>query len=150
MPPPAGEIERNIARAEVLGHLPRQLRSAIELAEPTFVWPPEPDANDALVHADAAGIYVVGTTEAGPHETVRLPLSAGPRNTQFVGWDLVGRFPASLELAGIILLLAMFGAVILARRQIEYGEDELRETVGMTRLHDWDDDSDSTDAGGTA
>ena len=68
------------------------------------------------------------------------------RNTQFVGWDLVGRFPASLELAGVILLLAMFGAVILARRQIEHGEDDLRASVGMSRLFDYEEDA-STDEG---
>ena len=41
-------------------------------------------------------------------------------------------FPVSLELAGVILLMAMFGAVVLARRQIELGEDEIRESAGMT------------------
>ncbi|MCH2133410.1 MAG: NADH-quinone oxidoreductase subunit J [Phycisphaerales bacterium] len=141
LPPPAGNIEQNMARAEVLQHLTKQLRTAVETAEPSFQWPPEPDANDDIVFADDEGIYVLGTTDAGSHQQVRLPLSAGPRNTQFVGWDLVGRFPASLELAGVILLLAMFGAVILARRQIEHGEDELREVAGMPRLHDSDDHS---------
>jgi len=150
LPPPAGEIERNMARAEVLQGLPKQLRTEIEKVEPTFQWPPEIDGNKNMVHADESGIFVLGTTDAGNHQPVRLPLSAGPRNTQFVGWDLVARFPVSLELAGIILLLAMFGAVILARRQIEHGEDELREAVGMPRIHDWDDDPAATEEGSTA
>ncbi len=42
--------------------------------------------------------------------------------------------PVSLELAGVILLLAMFGAVVLARKQIEIGEDDVREAAGMQRL----------------
>ena len=36
-----------------------------------------------------------------------------------------------LELAGVILLMAMFGAVVLARRQIELGDDERRKAAGM-------------------
>ena len=43
-------------------------------------------------------------------------------------------FPVSLELAGVILLMAMWGAVVLARRQIELGEDERREAAGLRRL----------------
>ncbi|MDG2423205.1 MAG: NADH-quinone oxidoreductase subunit J [Phycisphaerales bacterium] len=150
MPPPAGEIERNMVRAEVLQGLPKQLKSEVEKIDPSFQWPPDIDGNKNMVHADATGIFVLGTTEAGKHQPVRLPESAGPRNTQFVGWDLVARFPASLELAGVILLLAMFGAVILARRQIEHGEDELREAVGLTRIHDWDDDPAVTEEGSSA
>jgi hypothetical protein len=30
--------------------------------------------------------------------------------------------------------MAMFGAVVLARKQIELGEDEVREAAGMRRL----------------
>lgn len=146
LPPPAGEIEKNVARAQVLQSLTKQLRNSVEDAEPSFQWPPETDGNKNIVHADAEGIYVIGQTDAGDHQTVRLDQSAGPRNTQFVGWDLVGRFPASLELAGVILLLAMFGAVILARRQIEHGEDDLRASVGMSRLFDYEEDA-STDEG---
>jgi NADH-quinone oxidoreductase subunit J len=57
-----------------------------------------------------------------------------PNNVQRVGLDLVAKFPVSLELAGVILLMAMFGAVVLARKQIELGEDEVREAAGMRRL----------------
>ena len=34
----------------------------------------------------------------------------------------------------MILLMAMFGAVVLARRQIELGEDETREAAGLRRF----------------
>ena len=65
---------------------------------------------------------------------VELPPSAMPENVQLVGLGLVRTFPVSLEMAGVILLLAMFGAVLLARRQIELSEDEKREAAGMGRL----------------
>jgi len=57
-----------------------------------------------------------------------------PQNIERVGLALVYKFPVSLELAGVILLMAMFGAVVLARKQIELGEDEKREAAGMKRL----------------
>lgn len=65
---------------------------------------------------------------------LELPESALPNNVQLVGVDLVAKFPVSLELAGVILLMAMFGAVVLARKQIELGEDEIRQAAGMRRL----------------
>ena len=57
-----------------------------------------------------------------------------PGTTRHVGWDLVARFPASLEVAGVVLLMAMFGAVVLARRRIDLGEDALRASAGLASL----------------
>ena len=54
---------------------------------------------------------------------------AGPvvsENIERVGLALVGDFPVSLELAGVILLMAMYGAVVLARRQIEMSQGASR------------------------
>ena len=67
-------------------------------------------------------------------QTVRLPDSASPENIELVGLALIKKFPVSLELAGVILLMAMFGAVVLARRQIELSEDEKRMAAGMVPL----------------
>ena len=75
----------------------------------------------------------------GRVEAVPLPAEARPENVQRVGLALIAKFPVSLELAGVILLMAMFGAVILARRQIELTEDEKREAAGMRRLGHHDD-----------
>jgi hypothetical protein len=57
-----------------------------------------------------------------------------PDNSRQVGVDLVSKFPAGLEIAGVVLLMALFGAVILARKQIELGEDERRGLAGMRRI----------------
>jgi NADH-quinone oxidoreductase subunit J len=72
-----------------------------------------------------------------------------PGNTRLVGMKLVASFPISLELAGVILLMAMYGAVVLARRQIELGEDERREAAGLRPLS-VDDRETSGSAGGAA
>ena len=71
----------------------------------------------------------------GVTSTRQLGFEQLPTNTQEVGWELVAGFPVGLEIAGVILLMAMFGAVVLARRQIELGEDELRIAGGMEPLH---------------
>jgi NADH-quinone oxidoreductase subunit J len=84
---------------------------------------------------------------AGERRTVEIPESAAPTNTQAVGWSLVARFPVSLEVAGVILLMAMFGAVVLARRQIDLSEDERRVAAGLAPLLE---DEDTDFAGGAA
>jgi len=93
----------------------------------------DPDGN--AVYVDDSGVAFMDVRLAdGSVRTIELPQSALPGNTQAVGMALVARFPVSLEVAGIILTMAMFGAVVLARRQIELGEDRLRESVGLRRL----------------
>lgn len=76
---------------------------------------------------------------------VQLPAEALPSNGQALGHALVASFPVSLELAGVILLMALFGAVVLARRQMQMAEDERRAAAGMQRLGD-----ESLDRGGAA
>lgn len=66
---------------------------------------------------------------------IRVPSTVRVTNTDGVGWDLVARHPMALELAGIILLMAMLGAVVLARKQIELGEDEKAERARMLAGH---------------
>lgn len=81
----------------------------------------------------------------GQTRAVELPPGARPTNTQRIGLALVAEFPVSLELAGVILTMAMFGAVILARRQAELGEDQRREAAGMARFSMHGDDDERAD-----
>jgi NADH-quinone oxidoreductase subunit J len=74
----------------------------------------------------------ISWAEAGVAESERARFL--PQNIERVGLALVHKFPVSLELAGVILLMAMFGAVVLARKQIELSEDEKREAAGIRRL----------------
>lgn len=64
----------------------------------------------------------VGTLSAGP-VTLLLPDRLRVDNIEGVGFALISEHPMALELAGVILLMAMLGAVVLARRQIEAGEE---------------------------
>ncbi len=67
-----------------------------------------------------------------PFVMIRLPVSVAPTNIETVGLTLVGEHPLSLELAGVILLLAMVGAVVLARKQTEI--EEARKAAVDSRL----------------
>lgn len=90
------------------------------------------DGRAIRVGEDSATVEV--SFADGSKGVVALPASMIPENSRQVGVDLVSRYPASLEIAGVVLLMALFGAVILARKQIELGEDERRELAGMRRL----------------
>jgi hypothetical protein len=76
-------------------------------------------------------VQVRVNAEGDAVRTVQVNPADAVDNVQMVGLDLVAKYPASLELAGVILLMAMFGAVVLARRQIELGDDERRKAAGM-------------------
>ena len=133
----AGKIQpiREIvgANAAAWGSLHAMPQYAQEVVE--RVLPGARLANNWTVHVEdgTPWVDVIKPGEVHP-SSLELPQNAFPSNVQLVGLDLVSRFPVSLELAGIILLLAMFGAVVLARKQIELGEDEVREAAGMRRL----------------
>lgn len=69
------------------------------------------------------------TVEAGHSVNVPIPDDLRVENIQLVGWQLVGGHPLGLELAGVILLMAMLGAVVLSRKQIQI--EESRKALAM-------------------
>ena len=80
-------------------------------------------------------VFVMYRQADGSHGNLLLDKEMMPENIQRVGLGLILKFDGGqLELAGIILLMAMFGAVVLARKQIEITEDEKRQAAGMPRL----------------
>ena len=109
--------EGTISKWQVLEKLSKKLESNIIELDPTFVFPViESDGNS--IQFSEEGTFVVSSDS----EKLYLDESILPTNTQMVGWSLVNDFPISLELAGVILLMAMFGAAILARRAIDLTE----------------------------
>lgn len=77
-----------------------------------------------------------GMTQGEPTWTLafeRLPGGLRVNNLERVGMALIARHPLALELAGVILLLALVGAVVLARKQIEIGEEERLEAARRLR-----------------
>ncbi len=68
--------------------------------------------------------FNMATLDVGDPVFVHLPESVQASNIDGVGWALIAEHPMSLEVAGVILLMAMLGAVVLARKQSQIGETE--------------------------
>lgn len=115
---------------EGLNQMPREVEAIVQ-----GVMPGAKPTPGATVEWTPSGAFITVRREGETTDT-RLPLPADklPNNVQYVGLDLVAKFPVSLELAGVVLLMAMFGAVVLARKQTELAEDEVREAAGMRTL----------------
>jgi NADH-quinone oxidoreductase subunit J len=130
LPAPPAPAQVRQAAWERLPQLPDRLEAA---ARDQF-----PELTDADVDVDVTGLSVedgdayvpVYTAGADAPQIVRLPDEAMPENIEQVGLALIRDFPVSLELAGVILLMAMFGAVVLARRVIEMAEQVKRRGSG--------------------
>jgi len=121
-------------RWDALGRMPKLVLESAREADRTITTVHPWSSGHYLEERDGVQYAVVST--AGSHETreIAIPNDRALTNTRSVGMALVADFPVSLELAGVILLMAMFGAVVLARKQIELGEDERRQAAGMRRL----------------
>ena len=134
LPPPAEEEARLASWAQV-ARMPGRLREYMspEIEGEFELYPSEAEP---LIEVSQDGTRAVAWYTLGDEQplAVELPPQALPENVQVVGLALIQDFPVSLELAGVILLMAMFGAVVLARRQIELTEDETRAAAGLARL----------------
>ncbi|MBC03340.1 MAG: hypothetical protein CMJ34_08575 [Phycisphaerae bacterium] len=144
-----GRVEAAVReRWEILDGLPKQLdetAGGMARSRADAAGDPAPAQVRVVRDADGRAISFAGDQASiqvdvdGTTSTMTLPPEAMPSNTQQVGWALVAVFPVSLEVAGVILLMAMFGAVVLARRQIDLGEDERRLAAGLGPLLEEDD-----------
>ncbi len=56
---------------------------------------------------------------------VPLPADLDVYNVEGVAFTLLNDHPGSIEIAGVILLMAMLGAVVLARKKVEMDERAL-------------------------
>lgn len=79
-----------------------------------------------LIDAEARTAVVRVDTEGGATRTVRWPEDLTLTNTEGVGYELIRAHPGAIEIAGIILLMAMLGAVVLARKQMQIDDDAKR------------------------
>ncbi|MEL7086926.1 MAG: NADH-quinone oxidoreductase subunit J [Planctomycetota bacterium] len=104
------------------------LSVAFEPMQPNASARAEPDAvvaeNILAGDADAADVSALATPSGQPRQ---IDAAGNPvpelSNVQRVGLDLFQAHPLAIELAGIILLLALIGAVVIAKTQI-HEEDE--------------------------
>ncbi len=100
---------------ELLRHA-RAIERGEDVSEDAGVLPAEATAlvlGDPSTRADGSVVVLVA-----------FPDSLTARNIESVGLVLVGGHPLALEMAGIILLLAMLGAVVLARKRVDLEQAE--------------------------
>lgn len=96
-------------------------------------------ATVSLSAADAGAVLESIETGAASEPLSHMYISSGAdgtlrfrippesiENIEAVGWTLVAGHPLGLELAGVILMMALVGAVVLARKQIEIEEERKR------------------------
>lgn len=83
------------------------------------------DSNGNASLSDDGSIMIIapatGETRALPRDQWPADLRMG--NVEELGFNLLRDHPGTIEIAGIILLMAMLGAVVLSRKQVELDED---------------------------
>ncbi|MGP1273450.1 MAG: NADH-quinone oxidoreductase subunit J family protein [Phycisphaerales bacterium] len=84
-------------------------------------------------HESRTVVVEVATASGdGARRTVPWPEDLRLSNSEGVGWELIKAHPGAIEIAGVILLMAMLGATILARKQIQIDEDAKRDMALAT------------------
>ncbi len=107
---------------EVLADLPSRVEEA--LVEAGLMGEGQTIARDADGQALIDPVARTASVETGG-EIVEIAWPAGlaARNVESLAYDFLNRHPGTIEIAGIILLMAMLGAVVLSRRQVEIDEE---------------------------
>lgn len=117
-PPPA--VPADAGRlAQLPGKVERELRDA------GTIGPGERIARDEKGRPAinlVEGVAQVEGAKGGEVRTVQLPKGLTLTNTEGVGFTLLADHPGAIEIAGVILLMAMLGAVVLSRRRAELEE----------------------------
>lgn len=82
------------------------------------------------VHPETATVTITGLEGS---RDVPLPAELTVKNVEAIGFDLLNEHPGSIEIAGVILLMAMLGATVLSRKQVEFEEEaKLRQAQALT------------------
>ncbi|MEO1008126.1 MAG: NADH-quinone oxidoreductase subunit J [Planctomycetota bacterium] len=97
-----GRVERVLEREELIQSGDRVLSVAAVAGEPR-----------AIVE-----------TSGGGTRQVALPADLAPYNSEALGFNLLADYPGTIEIAGVLLLMAMVGAVVLARKFAQIDEEE--------------------------
>ncbi|MFI4872368.1 MAG: NADH-quinone oxidoreductase subunit J [Phycisphaerales bacterium JB061] len=71
-------------------------------------------------------VLVQVDAEGGATRTVAWPEDLELGHVQAVGYELIKGHPGAIEIAGVILLMAMVGSVVLARKHMQIDEDAKR------------------------
>lgn len=152
---PSPKMSETQAADSVLMHLPRKVDKVLAregLLEDGWRVARDHETGLAMVDVDARTIEIelVGEDAHG-HDSVlatrtlgsdQWPESLGGDNLDRLGFNLLNDHPVMLEVAGIILLMAMLGATVLARKHAEL-EEALKAAQARKLGRMFDDESDA-------
>lgn len=125
----ADETESHEARS-VLERLPRRVELALRRADLMEDREEIVRGTDGRLAIDAGartvqvGIPLDDGTSFVEVRTVDMPESLTERNVESLAFNFLNEHPGAIEIAGVILLMAMLGAVVLSRRQVDIDEAE--------------------------
>lgn len=92
----------------------------------------ELEEGEEFVSLDPTTSTVTLRASGGGERVVALPAELGVKNVEAIGFDLLDAHPGSIEIAGVILLMAMLGATVLSRKQVEFEEEaKLRQAEAL-------------------
>ncbi len=122
----------------LLASMPRKVESALRnagLLQPGDYVSDRPVGNRPAIDLDRGVISIVRKTSGGAEareiERKDWPATLTTSNIEGVGFSLLADHPGAIEIAGVILLMAMLGAVVLARKQVELDEEAKARHAAM-------------------
>jgi len=125
LPPPATGINPDLRLVQLPRKVEMALREAGTLKEGEKLVVRE-NGNAAL---EMGARTAMVRDSSGAERTVELPKDLNLANVEGLGFNLLSEHPGAIEIAGIILLMAMLGAVVLSRKQVQIDEDAKRRQV---------------------
>ncbi|MGQ0628629.1 MAG: NADH-quinone oxidoreductase subunit J [Phycisphaerales bacterium] len=122
-----------------LANLPRKVETLLREARASD-GKPLLASGEKVTAVDAGPQGIVTVRSADGATTRTIPRSQWPRtvtldNVEGVAFTLIGGHPGSIEIAGIILLMAMLGAVVLARKKVDLDEAAKHDALNVLGHH---------------
>ena len=124
---PPTEAEVALAQVEVLEQLPGKVEKVLYREDLISL-------NETVVGLDDRGLTAIVESPDGGQRQVVLPPELSSTNTEGLAFNLLGDYPGTIEIAGVILLMAMLGAVVLARKFAQI--DEEAKAAAAAALHE--------------
>lgn len=116
------------ASEALIARLPRKIESdlrAAGLIQPDEGVATEKESGDALITMGEHGAVTVRKADGSTRLIARAqwPKDLGISNVQALGFNFLSEHPGSIEIAGVLLMMAMLGAVVLSRKQVQLDEE---------------------------
>ena len=121
------------ARAEALaeqlavtpGRIERELRSeGLMTAGESLVMRDDDPALANLIVGEGGTPVIAMVRDGDTIREVTIPEGFGTRNVESLALNFLNDHPGTIEIAGVILMMAMLGATVLSRRQVQLDEEE--------------------------